>query len=188
MDFPEIFLETNQSSQQPQVSYIIFIKLHCSDLESLFVISQRGMHLTASKAQHIFYFWWPESHWVVFHCVLLKGARHSFSILEQLIALVRPLHQKTHKSDSTSNVVCFRRDKQFTGDGERCFLGQFQFLMWLWRKAISGRAGWMKSRVLGPGLNLPCHIQRRATNNQGNESSFPPEDGRVCLWIPLCAN
>lgn len=50
--------------------------------------------------------------------------------------------------------------------------------MWLWGKAISGRAEWMKSRVLGPRLNLPCHSQRRVTNNRGSESSFPLQDRR----------
>lgn len=136
------------------------------------------MRLPANSiySQHIFYFWWLESDLVVFRGILFKGAQYSLYIPEQLIVLVLLLHQKIHKYNNMSNVLCFRRDKRFTGDGECCFLRQFQLLMWLWGKAISGRVEWMKSRVLGRGLNLPCHIQRRATNKQGNESSFPPQD------------
>lgn len=152
------------------------------------------MRLPANSiySQHIFYFWWLESDLVVFRGILFKGAQYSLYIPEQLIVLVLLLHQKIHKYDNMSNVLCFRRDKRFTGDGECCFLRQFQLLMWLWGKAISGRAEWMKSRVLGRGLNLPCHIQRRATNKQGNESSFPPQDRHfprefLCAWTrDLC--
>lgn len=148
-------------------------------LQNFGIISQRGWQnrLACYCVQSSTYtrstFWWDD--W--FSCITQHSVKWS-SIpsysLKQLIALVPSLHQKIHKSDNMSNLLFFKKDKQFTRDVEFCFLKQYQFWMWLWWKAINHSTVWTKSRKNTlPRAKSFYHTQKQATNKKGNECSFP---------------
>lgn len=85
-----------------------------------------------------------ESDPVVLHSILFSDPQYQSYNLKQSIAWVPLLCQKIRKTDNVSNLLCFKKDKQLTRDVECCFLKQYQFLVWLYGKAISHSTKWMK--------------------------------------------